>query len=92
MHPDSIVDHDLGGQLSLAGFPSHRLYYYSRNAVYFWLHEYYAGDVWRFLSQPPSIARLLLKPVLMSGKGWTEIRACLRGIRDGLLKKTHRRF
>lgn len=92
MHHGSILDHNIGGQPSVIGFPPIRLYYYSRNLVYFWLYEYYQGNVRCFLSQPPSVLRLLVEVLLPSKKRWPELAACLRGVWDGLWKNMHHRY
>jgi GT2 family glycosyltransferase len=92
MHPNSIVDHNIGGQPSVIGFPPIRLYYYSRNLLYFWFYEYYQGNIFRFLTQPPSAVRLIIKVLLTSRRSWLDVLACLRGVWDGLCKNMHHRY
>jgi rhamnosyltransferase len=92
MHHSSIVDHNIGGQPSVIGFPPIRIYYYSRNLVYFWLYEYYQGDIFRFLIKPPSVVQLVTRVLLTSRKRYPEVAACLRGLWDGLCKNMHHRY
>ena len=106
MHQGSILDHNIGGHPSLRSrtsrlgplrlttidFPPIRLYYFTRNILYFWLHEYHRGNAYRLFSESPSIPKFLAKILLMSRKRWPETAACLRGVWDGLWKNMHHRY
>lgn len=70
-----------------------RLYYIIRNNIYFWIYEYeqrtcrlylhiFKGWIWI----PKHIVKLFLL------QRWTELRACLRGIWDGIMKNMHHRY
>lgn len=90
------------GRLSLkireVDYPPIRLYYIFRNCLYFWFYIYHKGNVYRYLRQPwrsPSFYFLLRWPVriiLLSRNRAPQLKACMRGIWDGLCKNMHHRY
>lgn len=104
IHQDSILEHNTGpyggdkermhhiGPVTfrMPELPSIRLYYIYRNATYFWLYVYHRGNVFRYLRQSDWMVRHLVKLLLLSR--WPELRACARGLWDGLRKHMHRRY
>jgi GT2 family glycosyltransferase len=106
MHVSSILDHNIGGQTSM-GFvtyrigplsfrmfelPAFRCYYLVRNTLYFWLHEYHVINFHTLLPSFVMISLFIANFLLRPMNHGREIRACLRGIRDGLFKKMSRRY
>jgi rhamnosyltransferase len=106
MHQLSIVDHNIGGQttitvtpytlgpftVKLIEVPPIRCYYVVRNTIFFWLYEYEYHNV-RLLcrlgyTQAKFILNFLLRPITHR----RHVSACFRGLRDGLLKRMHRRY
>ena len=103
----SIFDHNIGVRspshlttvqigplmLSVTSLPPIRLYYLIRNGIFFWGYQYpkrgigsYLGVARRFGWIPKYIVKLALL------SRWTELRACLRGVRDGMLGRMRRRY
>jgi GT2 family glycosyltransferase len=102
----SIVEHNISGQSSMSmvhyrlgpwhfpliAYPPIRLYYTTRNILYFWLHEYHHGSILQLLRLSPWVLRYLAKLLLFSRKRWPEVLACTRGTKDGLFKNMHHRY
>lgn len=106
MHQGSLLDHNIGkasglqvtsyklGSLSLSmrELPPIRCYYLVRNLLYFWLYEYHARNISALLICSLRVGKLTASFFLRGATHGPEISACLRGIRDGILGKTSRRF
>lgn len=106
MHVSSIVNHNITGEASirftryalgrlsfqLIELPPIRCYYVVRNTLYFWLYEYHVRNAYTIVPRLYKIllltANFLLRPIGHRA----ELMACLRGIRDGLLKRMERRY
>ncbi len=81
---------------SLREFPPIRCYYLTRNLLYFWLHQYRDGSVLRraYLVSRVCYAltkftlNFLVRPVSRRA----ELRACVRGLRDGFVGRLSRRY
>jgi rhamnosyltransferase len=92
MHHGSIIDHNIGGQPSVADFPSIRFYYFARNIIYFWLYEYHQGNLYRFLRESLWVFKHIVNILVLSKKRRPQLAACLRGLWDGLRKNMHHRY
>lgn len=106
MHLRSIVDHNIGGRTSLVlatgrlgplsfptiEFPAIRCYYFVRNTLYFWLHEYRPFCLRRSISTFRETALFTLNFMTRPIARRTEWIACLMGMRDGILKNMGRRY
>ena len=75
----------------LPDLPPIRLYYIYRNMTYFFLYEYFHGNIFRFIQASAWMPRHLLKLVL-AGKFKPDLVTCLRGGWDGLWKRMERRY
>jgi rhamnopyranosyl-N-acetylglucosaminyl-diphospho-decaprenol beta-1,3/1,4-galactofuranosyltransferase len=102
VHCDSIIDHPigrglhrriLGWDLYSTNHPAFRRYLYFRNLVFFWLRLYHRRNwplllIWfgyRF-------GAILTGIMLLERQRRTKIKACLWGIRDGLLGRLDQNF
>lgn len=103
IHQRSLIDHNIGAadpkvlcrhlgpfSVRLVESPPMRYYYVFRNTVYFWLYEYHEGNILHVLRAASRWPKQLVKLVLLSR--WSELWACLRGLRDGLCKNMHHRY
>lgn len=107
MHEGSILDHNIDGQpgpgfrvqhhrlgplsFKTVALPPIRSYYVVRNGLYFWLHVYYRGNLLRYLRNSGlSTLKLLTKLLLLAQ--WSELRLCLRALRDGFFGRMRERF
>lgn len=78
--------------------PAIRLYYIFRNTLYFWIYVYHKGNIFKYLSQPPGspnfvhLIKYVVRICFLSQNRWEDLRACLRGARDGLRKDLERRY
>ena len=107
LHRSSVVYHNIGGapalrfetyrigpwSIRMPDLPPIRCYYLTRNLLYFYFYmsmPITVGD--RVTDVCTSIlkfsASFLARPV----GHWNQAWACLRGIRDGVLSKIHRRY
>ena len=68
-----------------------RLYYIYRNMTYFFLYEYFRGNILRFFWFARWMPRHIVK-LALAGRFSPEIRSCLRGLSDGFRKKMHNRY
>lgn len=106
MHVGSIVDHNFTGQASLhfttyrlgpltfkmIELPPIRCYYVVRNTLYFWLYEYHVRNLSTLFPRLFKVCVLTFNFLVRPASRRRELLACLRGIRDGLLKKMHHRY
>ncbi|MGH7320586.1 MAG: glycosyltransferase [Candidatus Rokuibacteriota bacterium] len=81
--------------IELKEFPPIRCYYLTRNLTYFWLHQY--RGAWPFkgyvlLRVGSGLCRFTLNFLLRPFGRWRELKACLRGLRDGLAKRLANRY
>jgi rhamnosyltransferase len=103
----SIIDHNLHpiptvrsfrlGPVSFSVFtsPPIRRYYFFRNILYFWLYEYHCKNLSEVLLPYFWLLRfvsLMARILILNKNPRLELWACLRGIRDGIGKKLHRRY
>jgi GT2 family glycosyltransferase len=102
VHCDSIIDHPVGRGLHgrILGWdfystnhPAFRRYLYFRNLVFFWLKLYHRRNwplllIWFGYRFGAIIAGIML----LERQRWAKIKACLLGIRDGLLGRLDRNF
>ena len=106
LHRNSVVYHNIGGapalrfetyrigpwSIRMPNLPPIRCYYLTRNLLYFYFYIY-DDRGWRPRYRGLYVilkfsGSFLARP----GKHWNQAWACLRGIKDGLLGKFHRRF
>lgn len=106
VHQESIVDHNIGGEPGLSytqyrfgGFtwklrelPPIRCYYLTRNYLYFGLYVYQEQRFFSVMVCLLRIVKLIGSFVLRPHSRRPQFTACMRGLRDGLLKQMHRRF
>jgi GT2 family glycosyltransferase len=102
VHCDAIVDHPVGRGLHgrFLGFdlystnhPAFRRYLYFRNLVFFWLRIYHRRNwvmliVWFCYRLGMIVAGI----ILLESERWAKLKACLFGIRDGLLGRLDASF
>ncbi len=102
VHRDSILDHRVGQGLHgrILGWDFYttnhsaiRRYLYFRNLVFFWLKLYHRRN-WPLLLVWFSyrLSAILAGIVLLERERGTKLKACLLGIRDGLLGRLDRNF
>lgn len=106
MHQGSIVNQNVTGEASLElrtyqigplsfkmiELPPIRCYYVIRNTLYFWLYEYHIHNMYTLLPRFYKITMLTLNFLLRPFSHRSHLKACLRGIWDGLLKNMHHRY
>jgi rhamnosyltransferase len=106
MHQSSIVDHNIGGQstlkitsyrlgsltFKLIDVPPIRCYYVVRNTFFFWLYEFQERNLRLMARIWYTQAKFILNFLLRPFSRWAHVKACLRGLRDGLSKNMHRRY
>ncbi len=68
-----------------------RLYFLYRNMTHFFLHEYFCGNVFRFVRFAGWMPRHILKLVLVGQIG-SQLISCIKGFSDGLRKDLHSRY
>ncbi len=106
--PDSRFSHNIGtlhspslpavrrfGPLSLrlTQMPPIRLYYLIRNTLHFWLRVYHERSFAYYLQVLKSslwVPKYIVKALLLGRRA--DCKACLLGLRDGLLGNMHHRF
>lgn len=76
----------------LPDLPPIRLYYIYRNMTYFFLHEYFRGNVLRFLRFAGSWMPKHLVKLALAGAWRPELTTCLRGIIEGARKQMSNRY
>lgn len=106
LHPESVVDHNIGGNAALHS-TSYRLgpiafrmreispircYYFCRNAVYFWLYEYHVRNPRAVLVPLLRVAKFTMCFAMRAVTRRPQLVACLRGIRDGITKRMDLRY
>ena len=106
MHQASLLKHNITG-ISTASFTTYRVgpvafnmlemppircYYVVRNVLYFWLYEYPHRDIQTIVPKVYKALMLTLNFILRPFSHWSQLSACLRGLRDGLLGKMQRRY
>jgi rhamnosyltransferase len=106
MHTKSIVDHNIGGepglkrtsrrigpvQFSLKELPPIRCYYLVRNILYFWLYEFHERNVHTLFACFVHVSKFMGSYTLAPVSNGSRMRACFRGLWDGMFKRMHRRF
>ena len=105
VHQGSIIDHNIGGpslqavdhrlgpfRIRMIELKPFRCYYIVRNVLYFWLYDFRGQNVMTYAYCILKVAKLMMSFVLRPVTHWTQITACLRGLRDGILKNMHYRY
>lgn len=107
IHTGAVMDHDIGGAPSSAfetrrfagiplpvlNVPPIRAYYYTRNNLYFWLHEYRGpGRLRAALLRLYKCAKLIANAILVPQRRWETLSACARGYWDGVAGNIERRY
>jgi rhamnosyltransferase len=106
MHQGSVVDHNITGEAALRLRPHRfgpiafnlielapiRCYYVVRNTLYFWLYVYHVRSLSTVLPRIYKVILLTMNFAVRPQSRRRELLACLRGIRDGVLKNVHRRY
>lgn len=106
MHQSSLLQHNITG-ISTASFTTYRVgpvafnmlemppircYYLVRNVLYFWFYEYPHRNIQTIVPKVYKVLMLTLNFILRPFSHWPQLSACLRGFRDGLLRKMQRRY
>ena len=106
MHQGSVIRHNIGAEASL-GFRAYKLgpftirlielapircYYVTRNPLYFWLYVYHVRNARILLPRVFKILALTLNFLVRPISHGAHLRACLRGIWDGLRKNLKARY
>jgi GT2 family glycosyltransferase len=102
VHCNSIIDHPVGGglhrcilgwDLYSTNHPAFRRYLYFRNLVFFWLRIYHRRN-WPMLLVwfGYRLTMILAGIVLLERERSRKLKACFRGIGDGLCSRLHRNF
>lgn len=106
MHTGSLVDHNIRGEASftfspyrfgplhiqLLEIPPIRCYYVVRNPLHFWLHQFEPRSL---RAAAPRVYKMLMLTLNFLVRPWShraELRACLRGLWDGVRGQMDRRF
>jgi rhamnosyltransferase len=106
LHRGSLIDHNIRGQPSrpltsyrfgpfsfrMIELRPIRCYYLVRNHVYFWLYQYYGGNLYTFAYCFGKVAKIMASFILRQGTHRKELSACVKGIWDGLFKNMHHRY
>lgn len=106
MQTGSLLDHNIRGEASfhfsplrlgpvtvqLIEMPPIRCYYVIRNTLYFWLYEFEPRSVRAAVPRVYKMLALTLNFLLRPRTRGAEIRACLRGLWDGLRGKMQNRY
>ena len=105
VHQESILDHNLSGpsltsrslkigpvKLEFIEIRPFRCYYVVRNVVYFWFYDYHDRNLFTYvyviLKTTKFVATFFLRPATH----WRQIKACARGLWDGLFNKMNSRY
>lgn len=105
--PSSIFHHNIGAKspshlrtaqfgplsFSITELSPIRLYYLIRNGIYFWSHTFrtpHRHVSVRLLMGFGWIPKYMIKLFFL--QRWTELRACLRGVWDGICQNMHHRY
>jgi len=106
LHSASIVHHNIGGRAALhytayrwgpltvrlKELPPIRCYYLVRNLLHFWLYRYHVWTVHTLTGCALNVVKITTHFLLRPRTHRRELRACLRGIRDGLGNALERRY